>query len=80
MFDGPIICINSINYYSKMESMKIDSPNVHVDHNSEKPQNHDATVVKNTEIVQIEKLGALVGLAQMEICRTNHPAFESTIP
>lgn len=64
--------------------MKIDSPKVNVDHNpgvesSEKPQNHNVTVVSQTDVVQNEKEGAQ---AQVEIptSETKHPAAESSIP
>lgn len=71
------------NFNRGMAAMKIDSPKVNVDHNpgvesSEKPQNHNVTVVSQTD-VQNEKEGAQ---AQVEIptSETKHPAAESSIP
>ncbi|KAH6758457.1 Galactose oxidase/kelch repeat superfamily protein [Perilla frutescens var. frutescens] len=71
------------NFNRKMEAMKIDSLNVHVDHNSgvesERPQKHDATVVRQADDVQNEKE---VAKAQVEIAtsETKNPAPESSIP
>ncbi|XP_057791933.1 tip elongation aberrant protein 1-like [Salvia miltiorrhiza] len=76
------------NFDSKMEAMKIDDPNVHVDHNtgmgSEKPLQHDAIVVGQADVVGHDAEGAKnpdagndMGIATTE---TKNPDAESSIP